>query len=298
MGSDATSSATMPRLVANTQMVCPATMPSAVNTPPPRPPTIVLRTTSAVSGPGVTMTKIEMLMNASRDVSIVVLQKVWCFAPPRGSGDPVACSWIPVCARMCGDQILKIALPGFADEIDAERVMRLFGDPFESGLGVNAARRQKIALRPQRHAPISGLSRKAQAFVDEALAQAQPARLRIDDEQTELRDLVGLLHHEDRADALAVLLGNPAALLPGIEVLDELCGDPGDQRLVAGVPAVFLRIERGIRGCDPAHVAGVMRPQQQHRRARIGLGLQQALDRGHRGGEALLLRCAQTLEHG
>src|SRR5581483_7103342 len=91
-GADASSTATMPRLVANAQIAWPMTMPSAVNTPPRRPPTSVLRTVSAVSGPGVAMTKIEMLTKARKEVSMAG-----------------ALSW------------LKDAFPGFADQVGAQK---------------------------------------------------------------------------------------------------------------------------------------------------------------------------------
>src|SRR5258708_104236 len=134
-------------------------MPSAVNTPPRRPPMIVLRTTSAVSGPGVTMTKIVMPMNARNDVSIF-------------------------CSLRLGG-FLQVDIPGLADEIDAEGVVRLGGCHLESGTRVNAARREQVGLRPQRHGLVSGLLRKAQALIHQPLADAETARLRIDDEHAQ-----------------------------------------------------------------------------------------------------------------
>jgi hypothetical protein len=65
-GSEATRRATMPTLVASAQIACPAATPSAVRTPPRRPPSSVLRMVSAVSGPGVAMTRIEMPGNARK----------------------------------------------------------------------------------------------------------------------------------------------------------------------------------------------------------------------------------------
>src|SRR6266568_1056733 len=156
-------------------------MPSAVNTPPRRPPTIVLRTTSAVSGPGVMMTKSDMPLNARNDVSIF-------------------CS-----SRLGG--VLQVDVPGLADEIDAEGVVRLGGRAFESRMRVNAARREQVGLRPQRHGLVARLLRETQALVHQPLADSKAARLRVDDEQAQLGDRIGLLHHEGRADAFAVHLG-------------------------------------------------------------------------------------------
>src|SRR5437016_9969891 len=135
MRSDATSSATMPALVASTQTACPTTMPNAVKMPPLRPPMMVLRTVSAVSGPGVTMTRIDMLRNARKDVFIVCLQSR-----------------------------LQRPLPGLADEIGAERVVRFFRhEPEARGL-IDAARGGEDALRPQRHRGVAGAPGEAQAL--------------------------------------------------------------------------------------------------------------------------------------
>jgi hypothetical protein len=56
-GSEATSSAARPTLAATVHTASPATTPAAVATPAPRPPSSALRTVSAVSGPGVTITR-------------------------------------------------------------------------------------------------------------------------------------------------------------------------------------------------------------------------------------------------
>src|SRR5258707_367368 len=86
----------------------------------------------------------------------------------------------------------QIALPGFPDQIGAERAVRLLRHQFESRLGVDAARGEQNALRPQRHALVAGLLGKTHAFLDQALSEPQPARLWIDDQQAQLRDRVGL----------------------------------------------------------------------------------------------------------
>ena len=57
----------MPMLVASAQIACPVAIPSAVKMPPARPPSSVLRTVTAVSGPGVTMTSTEMPRKAKKE---------------------------------------------------------------------------------------------------------------------------------------------------------------------------------------------------------------------------------------
>jgi hypothetical protein len=64
----------MPRLVAKAQTAWPTETPSAVKMPPARPPSRVLRTVTAVSGPGVMMTSADTPRNARTELaSITVL---------------------------------------------------------------------------------------------------------------------------------------------------------------------------------------------------------------------------------
>src|SRR2546429_599898 len=144
-------------------------------------------------------------------------------------------------------------------------MMRLLSDELESGALINAARRGQIALRPQGHGRVACGPREAQAFLDEARAELQSSGARIDDQQPKFRNFVILPHDEHRADALALELGDPAALALRIEVLDELGGDLGDEGLERDVPAVFLRVDRAVYGGNPAHVARLMLPQNNRR---------------------------------
>ena len=65
-GFDATSSAATPAALATDQIASPVETPTAVPIPASRPPEIVLRIVSAVSGPGVQMTTTASPTNASR----------------------------------------------------------------------------------------------------------------------------------------------------------------------------------------------------------------------------------------
>src|SRR5438874_9836257 len=80
--------------------------------------------------------------------------------------------------------------------------------------------------------------------------------MRLDNQEPQLGAARAFLHHEYRADRLAVHLGDPAALALRVEVLDEFGGDLGDQRLEAHAPAVFLLVDRAVRPDHPAHVTG------------------------------------------
>ena len=68
------------------------------------------------------------------------------------------------------------------------------------------------------------------AFLDEPPAEAPAAHMRLDEKQAQLRRGRAFLHQEHRADRLARLLGDPAALALLVEVLQELGDDLGDQR--------------------------------------------------------------------
>src|SRR5262245_55809914 len=125
--------------------------------------------------------------------------------------------------------------------------MALAPDQLEPRLHVDASRNRQHAVRPQGDLPVAPLAREAYAFFDQALADAKAARLRIHDEKPQLRDRLGLPHEEHRSDDLAVLLDDPAALAPGVEVSDEPRRDLRHQRLEAFIPAVLARVERAVK---------------------------------------------------
>src|SRR6266513_2253799 len=115
----------------------------------------------------------------------------------------------------------------------------------EAGPLVDAPRRDELA--------IARGPGERDALVDEPLSDPVPARAGFDEQQPELRDGVALPDAEDRADPLAVELGDPAALALRVEVLDELRDDGRDEGLEALVPAVLLPVERAVTLDDPAH---------------------------------------------
>src|SRR5919197_3540709 len=128
-------------------------------------------------------------------------------------------------SRTSRSRALELAFPGLADEVVAEAVMRLGADEMKPGALVEAPRADEHVVGPQRDAAIAGEPGEAQAFRDKALADAEPARLLLDEQKAQLRHLVARLHEEHRADDLALLLGDPAALALRIEALEELGRD-------------------------------------------------------------------------
>src|SRR5262249_17419236 len=145
-------------------------------------------------------------------------------------------------------------LPDLADEVLAEAVMLLALDEAEPGGLVEAPRRDQHVVGPEPEPAVAAAPRETDAFGDEALADAEAARLGRDDEEAELGDALRLFHDEDRADDLALAFGDPAALALRIEMAEELGGDLGDQRLELLVPAKLLGVEAAVERHHPAHV--------------------------------------------
>ena len=118
-----------------------------------------------------------------------------------------------------------------------------------------------------------------------------------DEQQPQPRDLGRVLRQEDRAEALAVAFGDPAALILGIEIVEEVGDDLRAQPLEILGPSVFLRVEHGVARDDPAEVAGA-RLAQDETGLRLGLRRQQRLDRAQRRHQPVLLVRAEPFQHG
>src|SRR5258708_31886430 len=222
-------------------------------------------------------------------------------APPRVAGPPhaelwmgLSATWIATCSRSCA-RCRQPELPGFGDEVLAEAAMRFLVDAAEAGLGVQAARRVQLALRPERQRAIAGVARKADAFLDQPASDAEPARGGLDEQQPQLRHRLRFPDDEHRADDRAVAFRDPAALAARVEMIEEVGADPRDERLELGVVAPLARVDRAVTLDDPAHVAGLMAAQQ----VRRGVGTPMAepsRDRVHRLDHLLLLTVAQPSE--
>src|SRR5215212_11196728 len=90
--------------------------------------------------------------------------------------------------------------------------MRLLAHQAVSGALVDPPRAVQVALRPQGDLAVARLPREALAFGDQHV-DTEPARLRLDQEEAELGHRHRLLHQEDAADRLPIVLGDPGALL-------------------------------------------------------------------------------------
>src|SRR5262249_49865569 len=149
----------------------------------------------------------------------------------------------------------QLPLPRLLEEPHAEFRMRRGRHALEAGALVDAPRVHQHAARPQADLAVAAGAREADAFVDQPGAEAEPARLRIDQQQAELRDLGRALLEEDATDRLAVEVGDPAALARGIVVLDVVRDDLGAKPFERRTPAVFPRVELAVPLHHPAELA-------------------------------------------
>src|SRR6266550_4610117 len=169
-------------------------------------------------------------------------------------------------------------------------------DELEPRALVDATRRDEDVVCPERELPIPRRASEPDAFDDESRANAEAARLRLDEQEAKLRDGLGLPDAEHAADTLPVDFGDPTPLALGIEVGDELRDDLRHQRLERFVPPVLLPVERAVPLDDPTHIAGAVRAEGDLRR-RARFRPQPSLDRAHRGDKSFLLGGRDAVEH-
>ena len=111
----------------------------------------------------------------------------------------------------------QFQFPGLADQALTETAVRLGGDELEPGLLIDLACGDQDALGPQRDPAIAAGFRERDAFGDQPMAQSLSASGRVDQQQPQLGDIVGVPDQKDRADLRSLDLGNPAALSRRVE---------------------------------------------------------------------------------
>src|SRR6516162_6202807 len=79
-------------------------------------------------------------------------------------------------------------------------------DELEAGALVDAAGGGEHALGPERDLAVARIARKAQSLLDQPGADAEPARLGLDQQEAQPRDILRFPHQQDRADILALAL--------------------------------------------------------------------------------------------
>src|SRR5450631_1546622 len=137
----------------------------------------------------------------------------------------------------------QLPFPGLADQALPKTAVRLGGDLDETGILVDLAGGDQDALGPQRDFAIAAGLRESDAFGDQPFAQSTAATGRIDQQQPQLGDIVGVLDEKYRADRGAIEVGDPAAFPRRIERGEEFGRDLRHQALERGVEAVFAGIE-------------------------------------------------------
>src|SRR5262249_33678342 len=111
----------------------------------------------------------------------------------------------------------QLELPELADEVVPEAPVPLLVDEAEPSALLDRAGGVKDVVGPEDDLAAAGAAGEGDAFLDEALADAEAARLGIDDQEPKLRHRRRFPHQKDRAHVLPVLLGDPAALALRIE---------------------------------------------------------------------------------
>src|SRR5947209_5270350 len=113
-------SAARPALVATVQTNCPLATPQAVRTPDRRPPASVLRMVSAVSWPGVTMTRIETPRNAAR-LTAITSRYDGSIAKSNDTGAPIPMTALGFQALKAELEGLRARRPAMVEEVAAAR---------------------------------------------------------------------------------------------------------------------------------------------------------------------------------
>src|SRR6266511_5078074 len=84
----------------------------------------------------------------------------------------------------CSAQV-EIEIPVLADQLLAELIVLPAADQLEAGLLVDVAGGDEHAVGPERDLAVARVAREAHAFLDQPRADAEPARLRLDQQEAQ-----------------------------------------------------------------------------------------------------------------
>ena len=132
----------------------------------------------------------------------------------------------------------------------------------EAGPLIDVARGGEHAVGPQRDPAIARLARQS-AGLPRPAARRCRVRARSARPEGDAAAATSSVSRtsKDRADILAISLGDPAALALGGPDCERRPRRSPPSALEPLVPAVFLTVKRAMPADDPAHVAGTRRPQ-------------------------------------
>src|SRR5439155_12995969 len=142
--------------------------------------------------------------------------------------------------------VLQLLRPVLADEVATEAVVRFGADEGEPRPLVDPPSAGQHVVRPERQLAVAGGAREAQALLDEARADAQAARRRLDEEQAQLCGVASLGDAQDAAHGAPAKLGDPGGLARWVAAVDVVGDYPRDERPEGLGPAVPPRVERTV----------------------------------------------------
>src|SRR5437867_5424198 len=148
----------------------------------------------------------------------------------------------------------ELELPCLTDQVVPEAVVRVFVDETIAGTLIEVPSGEEHAVCPQHDLPITGLSRKARAFVHQTGADTESTSPRFHEQQTQLSHRLRFLHEQNAAEVDAVLLRDPAAFALAIEFPHELGDHFSHQCLELLIPPILVRVESTVPLHDPPKV--------------------------------------------
>src|SRR5207248_11736589 len=101
-------------------------------------------------------------------------------------------------------------LAGLGDQVLGKAVVRLLVDFDKTRSGIDVARGEQVALRPQSNLAVADGPGKADELVDQAPADAQTARFWLNQEQAQFANPRRRLDQKHAAQRLTIAFGNPA----------------------------------------------------------------------------------------
>ena len=151
---------------------------------------------------------------------------------------------------------LKIALPFLFDKVLPEVVDGFRRQTGKAVARIKRASRAVAFMGPERDAPVTRPARETETGVEQALAKADPPRLRLQQEEPQFRGVGrGSLHAEDGAKTAVARPRDPAAFADGVVMVEEIGEDAGHQRFECRVEPGFLRVKFAMTLDQPARIA-------------------------------------------
>jgi hypothetical protein len=152
----------------------------------------------------------------------------------------------------------ELKLIGLTDQVGSEAVMRLFGNQLESMLEIDVSGGRQRVVGPEPHPLVAGGVSELDRGAGQASPEAAAARLRIDEQNPQLRDArIFVCDAEHAPRALTGDLGDPGGVARVIDLGGEVGHDPRDEPLEALIPSEFGGVALAMGLYDPAEIPGL-----------------------------------------